>query len=70
MARSQIKSDLRVRAYAVMERAVEDGVRAGFSRAHKHTDSPSPEALVDEIANQVMNAICEWFVFEEGDGEG
>lgn len=55
---------MRVRAYDVLSQAVEDGVRAGWRRAHKHVDGPPPEAIQEHVEREVMNAICEWFEFE------
>jgi hypothetical protein len=59
------KGGMRVRTYAVLQRAVEEGVTAGNRRAYKHTDTPSPEAVEEHITREVLNSICEWFSFDQ-----
>jgi hypothetical protein len=54
---------LMVKAYTVLERAVEDGVRYGYFRAFKHTEKPGQERIIEEVSQAVMNEICEWFSF-------
>lgn len=65
MERADFRGEIRVKSYRVLERAVEEGVRYGWGRAHKHTASPSAEETQDHIAREVMNAISEYFEFEE-----
>jgi hypothetical protein len=45
--------------------ALEEGVRYGYNRAHKHVENPSEDAIIDNIVEQVMNSLYEWFDFEE-----
>lgn len=52
--------------YNLMEQCVEDGVSIGWLRAHKHTDTPTPTQIQQQIMDAVMNEICEWFVFNGG----
>ena len=49
----------------VLEIALEQGVNYGYNRAHKHVENPSQSAIVDEIVEQVMNSLDEWFDFED-----
>lgn len=56
---------VRANAYALMSRAVEEGVLRGWNRAHKHNDKPDQFSVCGEVEKAVMDAICEWFVFEE-----
>lgn len=51
--------------YAILSRCVEDGVRAGWRRAYKHTDSPGEETAQATIENAVMTEICEYFSFDD-----
>lgn len=51
--------------YKVLEHAVTKGITYGYSRAHKHTETPSDIAVMDAIHNAVMNSISKWFVFED-----
>lgn len=55
---------MRAREYAVLDRAVEEGVAYGWVRAHKHTDSPTKDELLAHIEQAVMTEICEWFDLE------
>jgi hypothetical protein len=52
-------------AYLLLIRCIEDGIRLGYNRAHKHTDTPSEQTLKNEIENAITNEICEWFTFDE-----
>jgi hypothetical protein len=48
------------KAYTIIERAVEEGVRYGIQRAYKHVDDhPSKEHLETEITQAVMSALNE-----------
>jgi hypothetical protein len=64
-ARRKVTGGMRVRAYGVLARAVEEGVACGWRRAHKHTDAPGEEAIQEQIAQGVLNEICEVFAFDE-----
>jgi len=61
MENKNIVSQMRPKTYKVLDMAVEDGVRFGWCRAHKHTDKPSEVDIQNEIQRAVMNSICEWF---------
>lgn len=56
---------IRVRAYEVLRRAVEDGAEYGWRRAHKYTDSPDAETVREAVVEGVMGEIGEWFEFGE-----
>ena len=55
---------MKVKTYAVIDRAVIDGVNYGWNRAHKHTNSPSEDEIKQQMMLAVMQEICEWFDFE------
>ena len=59
------KSSLKPNIYAIVRRAVDEGVAYGLTRAHKHGDRPSREALHEHIGREVINALCE--VIDFGD---
>lgn len=65
--RKKISTDARmkVRTYEVLSRAIEEGVSYGWHRAHKHTDKPDGDAVIEQIRQAVMNEICEVFEFSE-----
>lgn len=59
------RARLTVDAYRVADEAVERGILYGWTRAHKHTDTPTPEAIRDAIAQAVMNELSEYFLWPE-----
>lgn len=60
-----MKNEVKVRLYAIIERAVEEGSEFGYNRAFKHTDQPSKEHILESIRNEIMNALCEVISFDE-----
>lgn len=65
MSKPLVEGVLRVRVYDVLRNAVEEGVRCGWNRAHKHTSGPTPEHVEEQIVQAVMNAVCEYFIFDD-----
>lgn len=61
-----VSGGMTVRAYDVLCRAVEEGAAYGWQRAHKYTDAPGKDVIVDQIVQGVLNAICECFDFDDG----
>jgi len=51
----------------ILEQAIEEGVRYGYARAHKHVENPTEGAIIEHIEDAVMSAIHEYFVFDEDD---
>jgi hypothetical protein len=51
----------------ILEQAIEEGVRRGYARAHKHVEKPSEGSIIMNIEEHVMSAIYEYFTFEEED---
>jgi len=49
----------------VLEMALEEGVRFGYNRAHKHVENPHEDAVVDLVVEGAMNSLYEWFEFPE-----
>jgi hypothetical protein len=49
----------------ILEMAVEQGVSYGYRRAHKHMENPTEGAIIDNVVEQVMNSLDEWFDFED-----
>jgi predicted Zn-dependent protease with MMP-like domain len=39
----------------------------GWRRAHKHTDAPGEDAIVDQIVQGVLNEVCEYFDVDDED---
>lgn len=67
MAKPKIKPscDLRVNTYAVVTRAIEEGIGYGWNRAHKHTATPDEQTIKTEIENAVRNALSEILVYPD-----
>ena len=63
----KVQPIVKLNAYAVISRAVEEGVTYGYNRAHKHTETPTEDQMVEAIQNAVMSALCEVMVFNEED---
>jgi archaeosine-15-forming tRNA-guanine transglycosylase len=51
----------------ILEMAIEQGVRRGYSLAHKHVENPSEAAIIERIEDCVMSEIYEYFTFDEED---
>ena len=62
-----VRGVLWVNAFAVLARAVEEGVAYGWNRAHKHTPTPPPEAVQQAIEDAVMSEVSVWFSFDDPD---
>jgi hypothetical protein len=52
---------------AVLRRAVEERRRVRLAAAHKHTDTPEEDAIVDQIGQGVLNEVCGYFDFDDED---
>ena len=51
----------------ILEQAIEEGVRRGYSRAHKQVENPTEDAIIEHIEDAVMSAIHEYFTFDESE---
>jgi len=49
----------------ILEQAIEEGVRSGWNRAHKHVENPTEGAVIEHIEDAVMSSIYEYFTFDE-----
>ena len=49
----------------ILEMSVEQGVSYGYRRAHKDVENPTEGAIIDNVVEQVMNSLDEWFDFED-----
>jgi len=58
-----MKAKMRV----ILEMAIEEGVRRGYSRAYKHVENPTEGAIIEQIEDAVMSQIYEYFTFDEED---
>ena len=56
---------MKAKTRVILEMAIEEGVRRGYSRAHKHVENPTEGAIIESIEEHVMSAIYEYFTFED-----
>jgi archaeosine-15-forming tRNA-guanine transglycosylase len=55
---------MRPKVRVILEQAIEEGVRRGYSRAHKHIENPSEGAIIEHIEEAVMSSIYQYFTFD------
>lgn len=58
---------MRPKTHKILEMAIEEGVRRGYSRAFKHVDNPTECVIIEHIEEAVMAEIYEYFDFEENE---
>ena len=56
---------MKLKAYNIIHRAVEEGISYGMQRSQKHTDTPSKDHIEQEILRSVMDYINEIIDFED-----
>lgn len=49
----------------VLERAIEEGIEAGYRRAFKHIEKPTGDAIKESIFDYVMLEIGNYFTFSD-----
>ena len=64
-SRTVVATSIGIAAQKVIDMAVENGIVLGWTRAHKHTDTPDADAIQDAIHMAVMNELGDWLVFPE-----
>jgi len=56
---------MKAKSYSILARAVEEGFKCGWRRAHKHVENPDEQAIETSVTNEIMNAISEVFSFDD-----
>ena len=51
----------------ILEMAIEQGVARGYRRAFKHVENPTEHAIIEQIEDNVMSQIYEYFTFDDED---
>lgn len=46
---------------AVLELALDEGVRFGYNRAYKHNPNPNVDAFADAVVSEILNSLDTWF---------
>jgi predicted peroxiredoxin len=49
----------------ILEQAIEEGVRRGYCRSFKHIENPTEESICENIEEQVMSSLYDYFTFED-----
>ena len=49
----------------ILERAIEEGIAYGYHRAHKYTDTPDENLMIERISYAIWLEIDENFTFDE-----
>lgn len=47
--------------YEILLMAIQDGVEAGWHKAHKHNDDPDAKTIKYKMTEAVLNSLHEWF---------
>ena len=58
---------MKPKIHLIVEMAVEQGVKSGFTRVYKHNENPDEVFITDKITQCVMESIYEWFSFDDED---
>lgn len=56
---------MRLNSYRVLSDCIERGLEGGWNKAHKHTNNPSEEYILEQQHNYIMLEISEYFDFDE-----
>ncbi len=61
-------STVKLNVYAVISRAIEEGIAYGWQRAHKYSDGPvDPEVIKDHIHTETMNSLSDVILWDDTD---
>ncbi len=55
---------MKVNEYALVADCVERGITIGWERGHE--DGQSPAWIQDRMAQEILDRLCEFFVFSDG----
>lgn len=56
---------MKARTRVLLDLAIEQGVRYGWSRAHKYVENPSEDVIKETIEDAVMAQIYDYFKFDD-----
>ena len=51
----------------ILEQAIEEGIKRGYHRAHKHNENPTETSICENIEDAVMGSLYEYFDFDDDD---
>ena len=53
--------------HKILELCISQGIDRGWNRAHKHNDNPSEYIIKDNVEENIMYEIAEYFTFDSED---
>jgi hypothetical protein len=53
--------------YFIICRAIEDGLKLGWNRAHKHVDNPESETILEHQNNAIFELLSEIVIWDSTD---
>lgn len=53
------------KTYPLLVQAIEDGIRMGYGRAHKHSDSPDEYQLLECLVDSTILAVMDRFDIDD-----
>ena len=56
---------MKVNTRALLEKCIEDGLRDGWRRAHKHVENPHETTIKTDIEDAIWLYLDTYFKFEE-----
>jgi len=56
---------IRLDVYKIIDDTIYTAIQYGYSRAHKHTETPSKDHLIEEIHKAIMNDLSEILNFDD-----
>jgi hypothetical protein len=61
----RLDSTVRLNTYKIVSDAIENGIKYGYRRAHKHIENPSEDTIIEQIHLAVMNDLCDIINFDD-----
>lgn len=56
---------MKVKTRVLLEDCIKEGIDYGYTKAHKHTDNPEEQTILNSIQHSIMEKIYEYFSFDE-----
>jgi len=53
------------KSYLVLQRAIEEGIEAGYQRSFKYVENPTEAQIKDSIFEYVMLEVGNYFTFDD-----
>lgn len=60
----KVRATVKLNAYAILDDLIEDGIKWGWNRAHKHTATPDERTILTNIHEHIMLVLAEKLDFD------